>query len=112
MPAESLTRPAFLILLALSDQPRHGLGVIDEIETRTDGDVRLGPGTLYGTLKRLAESGLVRETDTPPDPEDDDPRRRYYRLTPDGAEALREEAERMRTLVFVAEGKDVLEGSA
>lgn len=109
MPSESLTRPAFLILLALSDRPRHGLGVVDEVEARTQGEVRLGPGTLYGTLKRLAESGLIRETDDVPDPDDDDPRRRYYRVTLSGAEALRLEAERMRSLVLVAEHKDVLE---
>lgn len=112
MAVETLTRSSFLILLALSDQPRHGLGVVDEVEARTGGDVQLGPGTLYGTLKRLVDSGLIRETDAVPDPEDDDPRRRYYALTPEGADALREEAEHMRTLVMVAEGKDVLEQRA
>lgn len=104
-----LTRPAFLILLALSDRPRHGLGIVDEVEVHTGGVVKLGPGTLYGTLKRLAADGLVAETAEAPDPDDDDPRRRYYRITPAGATALRDEAAHLRTLVDVAVGKDVLE---
>lgn len=105
-----LPRSGFLILLALADQPRHGLGIVEEVEVRTDGAVRLGPGTLYTMLKRLSEDGHVRETTRAPDPSDDDPRRRYYRITPRGRAALRSEAERMRRLVSVAAAKQVLEG--
>jgi DNA-binding PadR family transcriptional regulator len=108
----SLSRSAFLILLALSDQPRHGLGIVEEVEQRTAGAVRLGPGTLYTMLRRLEEDGLIRETGRAPDPTDDDPRRRYYRITPAGRAALREEAEHLRRLVNVAMAKDVLGGEA
>lgn len=107
-----LTRPSFLILLALSDRPRHGLGIVEEVEARTGGAEKLGPGTLYGTLKRLAADRLVAETDEVPDPDDDDPRRRYYRVTEAGRAALRAEAAHLRTLVEVAVRKDVLEAGA
>lgn len=106
-----LSRSAFLILLAIADQPRHGLGIVDEVDAGTGGQVKLGPGTLYGTLQKLVETGLIRETAQAPDPADDDPRRRYYRITAKGTRALRDEAERMRTLVHAAVGKDVLEGA-
>ena len=104
---EALSRSAFLILLSLADRPRHGLGIMEEVEARTLGGARLGPGTLYGTLKRLEEDGLIAETDARPDP-DDDPRRRYYGVTAAGADALRDEAERLRSLVSIAEGKNIL----
>jgi DNA-binding PadR family transcriptional regulator len=107
----AVSRSAFLILLAIADQPRHGLGIIDEVDAGTDGQVKLGPGTLYGTLQKLVEGGLIRETAEAPDPADDDPRRRYYRITTKGTRALREEAERMRSLVDAAVGKNVLEGA-
>lgn len=110
--APSLSRSAFLVLLALADRPRHGLGIVDEVEDRTGGDLKLGPGTLYATLKRLVEMGLIAETDEPPDPDDDDPRRKYYRITREGAAALREEALSLRALVAAAVGKDVLEQGA
>jgi len=108
----SLSRSAFLILLALTDQARHGLGIVDEVEARTGGEVKLGPGTLYTMLKRLLEEGHIRETSRVPDPADDDPRRRYYRITARGLAALRTEAEQMRRLVEVAAHKNVLEGEA
>ena len=103
----ALARSAFLILLSLADRPRHGLGIMDEVEARTRAQVKLGPGTLYGTLRRLEADGLISETDERPDP-DDDPRRRYYRVTPSGAETLRREAEQLRDLVLIAEGKNIL----
>jgi DNA-binding PadR family transcriptional regulator len=110
--SDAVSRSAFLILLALVDQPRHGLGVVEEVEARTEGAVRLGPGTLYTTLKRLAEDGLIRETSRAPDPADDDPRRRYYRITARGHSALRSEAEHLRRLVSVAAAKQVLEAKS
>lgn len=108
--ATRLPRSGFLILLALTDRPRHGLGIVEEVEAHTNGAVRLGPGTLYTMLKRLSEDGHVRETTRVPDPADDDPRRRYYRITARGRAALRSEAEGMRRLVGIATAKRVLEG--
>jgi len=106
-----VSRSAFLVLLALADQARHGLGIIEDIEAGTEGRVRMGPGTLYGTLQKLSEHGWIRETQEAPDPSDDDPRRRYYRLTSKGERALRAEAERMSSLVNAAVTKRVLEGA-
>ncbi len=99
---DGLSRSAFLILLALSDQPRHGLAIIDRVDEASGGEVKLGPGTLYGTLQKLVSGGLIRETQTPPDPANHDSRRRYYRLTPKGDRLLRAEAVRLRSLVRAA----------
>lgn len=102
---EALPRSSFLILLALADGPRHGLGVVEEVEARTGGEVRLGPGTLYGTLRRLEEQGLIAPAESPEDPEDRDPRRRYFGVTPRGRAALEDETRRMRALVDAAAAK-------
>lgn len=99
---DGLSRSAFLILLALADQPRHGLAIVDRVDEASRGEVRLGPGTLYGTLQKLVAAGLIRETATAPDPADHDPRRRYYKLTAKGERELKEEAGRMRALVRAA----------
>jgi DNA-binding PadR family transcriptional regulator len=110
MPRDTgLPRSSFLILLALSERPRHGLGIVDEVEDASRGEVRMGPGTLYGSLQKLVQDGLIRETADAPDPDDDDPRRRYYRLTPKGERALKGEASRMRALVDAATRRRVLE---
>ncbi len=103
-----LTPAVFHILLALSDQERHGLGVMADVEERTGGAVRLGPGTLYGTIQRMVASGLIEESDRRPAPEDDDTRRRYYRLTLVGRQVVTLEAERLQVLVGVAKDKQVL----
>jgi DNA-binding PadR family transcriptional regulator len=100
-----------MILLAIADQARHGLGIVEEVEVASGGQVKLGPGTLYGTLQKLVEAGLIRETTEVPDPADDDPRRRYYRIMPRVARALQDEAMRMRSLVDTAVSKNVLEGA-
>lgn len=105
---DSLTPAAFQILLALADEGRHGLGIMDEIERRTSGYVVLGPGSLYGTIKRLRESGLIVAADARPDGESDDPRRRYYRITPRGRAALGREARRLEMTVRAARAKAVL----
>ena len=73
-----LTPAVYHILLALADEDRHGLGIMQDLEERTGGKVLPGPGTLYGTIKRMLESGLIEEAQRP-EPELDDPRRRYYR---------------------------------
>lgn len=100
--ADVLPRASFLILLALSDGPAHGLGIVDRVELTSGGAVKLGPGTLYGTLQSLAADGLIRETTERPDPEHDDPRRRYYKLTSKGDRELRAETGRLRVLVEAA----------
>jgi DNA-binding PadR family transcriptional regulator len=79
-----------------------------EVETTTHGRVKMGPGTLYGTIKRLLKSGLIEETDERPDPELDDERRRYYQLTRDGGQLLRAEANRLAELVELARGRKLL----
>jgi DNA-binding PadR family transcriptional regulator len=104
-------RSAFLILLALHDGPCHGLGVVDRVERATNGQVKLGPGTLYGTLQTLAADQMIRESGAPEDAVDDDPRRRYYRITPRGERALRAEAARLRVLVDAATASHVLGGA-
>jgi DNA-binding PadR family transcriptional regulator len=110
--APGLSPSALLILLALADGPRHGLGIIDDVEARSGGRIRIGPGTLYGTLKRIREEGLIDEIDTPPDPADDDPRRRYYQIRREGLAAVRAEAERLEALVRFAREKRVLPSPA
>jgi DNA-binding PadR family transcriptional regulator len=100
--------PAILhILLALADGERHGYAIMQEVARLTGGRVRLGPGTLYGSIKRMLAAGLIEETDERPDPELDDERRRYYRVTADGRQATSEEVERLSRLVHVARLKKV-----
>jgi DNA-binding MarR family transcriptional regulator len=76
-----LTPPVFQILLALCDRERHGYGIMQEVAAQTDGQLRLGPGTLYGCLNRMLRARLVEESEERPDPQLDDQRRRYYRIT-------------------------------
>lgn len=93
-----ITPPILHVLLALADEPRHGYGIMQEVAAFTDGEVRLGPGTLYGAIKRMLEAALVEECEGPAEI-DDDERRRYYRLTASGREALAIElAQTARTL--------------
>jgi DNA-binding PadR family transcriptional regulator len=93
-----ITAPIFHVLLALADETRHGYGIMQEVAAFTDGEVRLGPGTLYGAIKRMLEAGLVEECEGPGEAGDDE-RRRYYRLTGPGREALAIElAQTARTL--------------
>jgi DNA-binding PadR family transcriptional regulator len=95
------------ILLALADQDRHGYAIMQEVERLTGGSVRMGPGTLYGTIKRMIASGLLEEAEERPDPEMDDERRRYYRATPLGRDVLAAETTRMSALVSAARAKRV-----
>ena len=98
----------FQILLALTDEERHGYGIKREVADRTGGDVQLGPGTLYGSIKRMVASGLIQESDERPDPEMDDERRRYYRITPLGKQVAVAEARRMERLVGIARAKRLI----
>jgi len=107
------TRPIagtfFYVLLALADRERYGLDIAKEVEERTEGEVVLGPGTLYNAVKRMLSDGLIEET-TAAKQEDggDDPRRRYYRITATGRGVLAAEADRLAVLVDAARAKNVL----
>jgi DNA-binding PadR family transcriptional regulator len=103
-----LTPAVFHILLALSDGEKHGYAIMRVVEETTEGRMLLGPGTLYGAIKRLLRSGLIVESDYRPDPVIDDSRRRYYRLTDLGREVLTAESERLADLVEYARRKDLL----
>jgi DNA-binding PadR family transcriptional regulator len=105
-PAPALTPVAINILLALVEHDRHGLGIASDIEMFTGGRMVLGPGTLYGGIKRLLESGLI--DDTPSAEEGADPRRRYYRITAAGRRALASETRDLAELIDVARVRRVL----
>ena len=105
-----LSSAIFHILLALADEDRHGYGIMQEVKTRTEGRVQLGPGTLYGAIKRLLEKGVIAETKERSDPELNDERRRYYRLTDFGQRVLQAEAARLAQMVKQAQAKDLLPG--
>lgn len=101
-----LKQAVFHILLSLAVEQRHGLGIADEVESITGGAVRLGPGTLYRSLKEMAAEGLIRETKPPAD--DADPRRRYYALTEAGRHALEADAVRYDRLSRLARKRGIL----
>jgi len=107
--ASPLTPVVYHTLLALVDGPLHGYAISQDVEKVTAGAVRMGPGTLYGTLQRLRESGLLREAGAEPatDAVHAD-RRRYYELTPRGRDSLRAEAERLESAVRIARDRAVL----
>ena len=103
-----LTPPVFHILLALADEERHGYGIMQDVAQQTDNALQLGPGTLYGCLKRMLAAGLVEESDERPDPALDDERRRYYRMTDLGQRVARAEAQRLASAVVAARAKRLL----
>ena len=103
-----LTPAVFHILLALSDGEKHGYAIMRVVEETTGGRMTLGPGTLYGAVKRLLKGGLILESDIRPDPVLDDSRRRYYQLTDLGRKVLMVESERLAELVEHARRKDLL----
>lgn len=100
-----LTPAVLHILLALAARERHGYGIMKQVEADSQGKVNMGPGTLYGSLSRMLDAGLIRESDKKVDPELDDERRVYYRITAPGRSALEAELERYREVVAVAEAK-------
>jgi DNA-binding PadR family transcriptional regulator len=107
-----LTAMQFHIMASLAREPRHGYGVMQEVERRSGGRVKVRPGTLYTALKRMLEDGLVRELDTPPPATDSaDDRRRYYALTALGLSVLRADARRLAELVRYARAERLLGGS-
>lgn len=103
-----LTPAVLHILLALVDGERHGYGIMQEVAARTGGTIRMGPGTLYGSIKRMMADGLIEESGERPDPAMDDERRRYYRLTGFGRRVVRAEVERLEQVVRLAREKHVL----
>jgi DNA-binding PadR family transcriptional regulator len=95
----------FHVMLSLAGGEQHGYGIMQEVLNRTTGKVRLWPATLYGSIKRLIEAGLIEESNTRPAPEIDDARRRYYRLTDTGRQVLDAECERLQELVHAIQLK-------
>ena len=104
---QPLPPATFHILLALATADRHGYGIIQDVEARTRGALRLSPGTLYRTIQRLLEQGLIVEPRRRHDP-DDDPRRRYYQITPLGRAAAQAETRRLAQMVKLAGGAGFL----
>ena len=98
------------ILLALADGDKHGYAVMSEVEQMTDGEVSMGPGTLYGAIKRMLNTGLIEESDNRPDPEMDDERRRYYRTSGFGARVLTAELSRLDQLIRASQAKQAAAG--
>lgn len=106
-----LTPAVLHILLALADGERHGYGIMQAVAAQTDGSLRMGPGTLYGSLKRMLASGLVEESAERPDSEQADVRRRYYRLTEFGNRVLKAEMRRLSYLVRLPAAQRLLDSA-
>jgi DNA-binding PadR family transcriptional regulator len=94
-----LPQAVFQILVALADQDRHGYAIMQDVAMRTDGGLKLSPGTLYGSIKRMLEDGLLVEIASRPSADEDDERRRYYRITPFGRDLAQAEADRLTVLL-------------
>jgi DNA-binding PadR family transcriptional regulator len=106
-----LTPAVFNILLALADGERHGYSIMQEISSQTQGRLRIGPTTLYRSIKHMLEGGLITESDERPDPALDDERRRYYRLTTLGQRVAAAEVKRLEQTLAVAHSKPLLQNS-
>ena len=104
-----LTPAEFHIMIVLADNDLHGYGIMQEVEAQTNGLIQMGPGTLYSTIKRLLERNWIEEIDAPDSAED--PRRKYYRLTPFGNRVTRAEAQRLALAVETARGLGLLGGA-
>src|SRR5260370_32153067 len=107
-PPVALTPAMFQVLLALGDGEKHGYAILKEVEEQTNGHVRLSTGTLYAMIKRLLSEGIIAECRNRPPAEEDDQRRRYYRLTPLGRQVATAEVERMERMVATARQKHLL----
>ena len=102
-----LSPAVFHLLLALAEEDRHGYAIMQDIEQRTGGLVKVGPGMLYGSIKWLLEEGLIKEASRR-SPTKEDERRKYYRLTPDGLAVVKAEASRLEAAVRLARTRKVL----
>jgi DNA-binding PadR family transcriptional regulator len=107
-PLIPLTPAVFYILLALADGDKHGYEIMTQVKQDSSGQVKMGTGTLYGSLKRMLADGLIEEVGDRPDPALDDERRRYYRLTELGRRAFEAELRRYAEVVAVAERRRLL----
>jgi len=107
-PQLPLTPIVLHVLLALAEGERHGYAIAQEIESATGGQVRAGPGTMYGSIQRMLTSGLIQEATARPSTAGDDDRRRYYRMTPLGRRVLDLELQRLVDVVAIARGKSLL----
>src|SRR3954463_4791844 len=103
-----LSAPMFQVLIALADGEKHGYAIIKEVTRRTQGEVKLGAGTLYAIIRKFEGEGVVEECDERPDPALDDERRRYYRLTAFGREVAMAEAARMEESLRMAVAKNLI----
>jgi DNA-binding PadR family transcriptional regulator len=107
-----LPAATFHILMALAEEDRHGYAIIQDVAARTGGELKLSAGTLYRSIQRMLEQGLISETRERPAPEFDDERRRYYRITPFGTKVARAEAQRLTQLVKLARASGFAPGRA
>ena len=105
-----LTPTVFHMLLALADGEKHGYGIMRAVEEETQGQMQIRTGSLYGSIRRMIEAGLIEEMNERPDPELDDERRRYYGLTDFGRRVLTAEAARIARAMAVIQGKHILGG--
>jgi DNA-binding PadR family transcriptional regulator len=104
---QPLTPAVYHILISLADGEKHGYAIMKNVEAQTGGGIKMGPGTMYGSIKRMLAAGLIEETDERPDPELDDERRRYYRLTGAGRKAAVAETRRLTQAVKIARQKHI-----
>ena len=113
-PGGFLPLPAatFHILIALAKEDRHGYAIMQDVATRTNGALKLSPGTLYGSIRRMLDEGLIVELSDRQRPEEDDERRRYYRITPFGRSVAQAEAARLATLLRQAKAVGLTPGRA
>ena len=102
----------FHILLAVADEGRHGYAIIQDVAARTDGELKLSPGTLYRSVQRMLEQGLIAELRQRPAPEEDDERRRYYRITALGTDVAKAEARRLSQLLRMARARGLAPNKA
>jgi DNA-binding PadR family transcriptional regulator len=107
---DPLPSVAFQILLALADQPLHGYAIMRLVADQTEGRMRLGPATLYGSIQTLLETEMIEEVDAPERDASGDERRRYYRISSAGRKTARDEAERLAGVLRVARAKKILRG--
>ena len=107
-----LTPAVFHILVALAGGELHGYAIMQDVIATTDGQIRMGPGTLYGTIKRMLDIGLIEECGDRPDPGLDDERRRYYRLTGFGGQVAKAETQRLSKILSEARRRGLADGLA